>query len=80
MATVPENPDTLLTRNQAAAALTAVGFPITPKTLAARASKREAPAYQRFGGRVLYKWGDLQAWAKSRLTTPFEHEDRLNLA
>ena len=65
---VPENPDTLLTREQAAAALTASGFPVRPKTLSTRASRGGGPAYRLFGARVLYRWGDLRDWAVSRLT------------
>jgi hypothetical protein len=67
---IPESPDALLTRDQAAAALTESGFPVAPKTLAVRASRGDGPLYQRFGARALYKWGDLQAWAHSRLTVP----------
>jgi hypothetical protein len=33
---IPESPDALLTRDQAAAALTESGFPVAPKTLAVR--------------------------------------------
>jgi hypothetical protein len=67
---IPESPDALLTRDQAAAALTESGFPVAPKTLAVRASRGDGPPYQRFGARALYKWGDVQAWALSRLTVP----------
>jgi len=67
---IPESPDALLTRDQAAAALTESGFPVAPKTLAVRASRGDGPPYQRFGARALYKWNDVQAWARSRLTTP----------
>jgi hypothetical protein len=67
---IPESPDALLTRDQAAAALTESGFPVAPKTLAVRASRGDGPPYQRFGARALYKWGDVQAWAQGRLTAP----------
>jgi hypothetical protein len=67
---IPESPDALLTRDQAAAALTESGFPVAPKTLAVRASRGDGPPYQRFGARALYKWDDVQAWARSRLTVP----------
>jgi hypothetical protein len=67
---IPDRPDALLTRDQAAAALTESGFPVKPKTLAVRASRGDGPPYQCFGARALYKWNDLQAWAQSRLTTP----------
>jgi hypothetical protein len=67
---IPDSPDALLTRDQAAAALTESGFPVKPKTLAVRASRRDGPPYQLFGARALYRWGDVQAWARSRLTVP----------
>ena len=37
---IPESPDALLTRDQAAAALTESGFPVAPKTLAVRGIRR----------------------------------------
>jgi hypothetical protein len=67
---IPESPDALLTRDQAAAALTESGFPVAPKTLAVRASRGDGPPYQLFGARALYKWDDVQAWARGRLTVP----------
>jgi hypothetical protein len=67
---IPESPDALLTRDQAAAALTESGFPVAPKTLAVRASRGDGPPYQRFGARALYKWDDALTWARSRLTVP----------
>jgi hypothetical protein len=72
---IPESPDALLTRDQAAAALTESGFPVAPKTLAVRASRGDGPPYQRFGARALYKWDDLVAWAHSRLSVP-QHRAR----
>ena len=66
---VPDDPGTFITREQAAVALTACGFPIKPKTLAKLASDG-GPPYQLFGARVLYRWGDLLAWARSRMTPP----------
>lgn len=67
---IPDSPDALLTRDQAAAALTESGFPIKPKTLAKRAYCADGPPYQLFGTRALYKWDDVQSWARSRLTLP----------
>ncbi len=67
---IPESPDALLTRDQAAAALTESGFPVAPKTLAVRASRGDGPPYQRFGARALYKWDEVLVWARSRLTVP----------
>ena len=60
--------DTLLTRDQTAAALTAAGFPITPATLATKATRGGGPPFQRFGARPLYRWGNALQWAQSRLS------------
>ena len=73
MASIPDSPDALLTRDQTAAALTEAGFPVRPKTLATKASrpgKTGAPPYRRFGARPLYRWGDALAWAQSQLSPP----------
>jgi hypothetical protein len=66
----PDNLEALLTRDQTAAALTAAGFPIKPKTLATKATRGGGPPYRRFGARPLYRWGDSLAWAQSRLSEP----------
>ena len=58
---------TLLTREEAAAALTAAGFPTSPATLATKAVRGGGPPYRRYGPRVLYQWGDALAWARSKL-------------
>jgi hypothetical protein len=67
---IPQNPEALLTRDQVAAALTAAGFPVKPKTLATKATRGGGPTYRLFGPRVLYRWGDALDWATSRLTVP----------
>ena len=69
---VPEiiEPDTLLTRSQTGAALRAAGFPVADKSLSTMASRGNGPQYQRFGARVLYRWGDARAWAEARLSPP----------
>jgi hypothetical protein len=59
--------DQLLTRDGVAAALTAAGFPIKPKTLATKASRGGGPPYRRFGTKPLYRWRDALAWAEARL-------------
>lgn len=64
------DPDALLTREATAAALTACGFPIKPKTLATKATRGGGPPFRSFGSRVLYRWGDALAWANSRLSLP----------
>jgi hypothetical protein len=74
-----------MTRIQAAAFLTAIGFPISVKTLAQRACGRgysqgpPGPPYQSFLNRVIYEKNDLIVWAESQLSpkarTTSEHQD-----
>ena len=64
------NPDTLLPRDQAAAALTDAGFPTQPATLATKATRGGGPPFQKYGSRVLYRWGSTLDWAQSRLSPP----------
>jgi hypothetical protein len=61
------DPDTLLRRRQAAAELTRAGFPVAASTLASLACRGGSPAYRKYGRYPLYRWGDLLAWAQSRL-------------
>jgi hypothetical protein len=67
---IPQDPDTQLTRGKTAAALTAAGFPIKPKTLATKATRGGGPPYRLFGPRAIYRWGDALEWAQARLTEP----------
>lgn len=67
---IPTSPDQLLTRTELAAALTALGFPTSPATLATRATRGGGPVFQKYGPRVLYRWGSGLDWAKSRLSAP----------
>lgn len=62
--------DALLSREQCAAALTAAGYPIKPKTLATKATRGGGPPYGVFGVRALYRWGDALAWAESQTIAP----------
>jgi hypothetical protein len=62
--------DALLTRDMAAAALTAAGYPVKSKTLATKATRGGGPPYRLFGVRPLYRWADTLAWAHERLSTP----------
>jgi hypothetical protein len=64
------DPDILLTRRDAAAALKVAGYPVAPATLATRATRGGGPRYRKFGARPLYRWGDLLDWANSRLGPP----------
>jgi hypothetical protein len=65
---LPANPDVLLTRADAAAALTEVGYPVAKATLATKATRGGGPPYIVFNGRALYKWADLLAWAEASST------------
>lgn len=65
-------PNDLLTRSQAAAALTAAGYPTATATLATKACRGGGPLYCTYSGRALYRWVDLMAWAKSR-TSALRH-------
>jgi hypothetical protein len=67
---IPNDPDTLLTRKQAAEALTARGYPTSERTLATKATRGGGPPFHKFGPRALYRWGDALAWAEGRLTSP----------
>ena len=60
----------LLRRLAVAAALTAVGFPVSATTLATQASRGGGPPYRVWGRIPLYRWGDALAWAEARLSTP----------
>ncbi len=64
------NPDDLLTRDRAAAELTAVGYPTATATLATKASRGGGPLYRSYSGRALYRWADLLTWAESRTSAP----------
>jgi hypothetical protein len=59
-----------LTRDAAANALTAAGYPVSAATLATRASRGGGPIYRTFSGRALYLWSDLLSWAESRTSIP----------
>jgi len=64
------DPDTLLTREQTAVALSEAGYPTRPKTLATKATRGGGPPYRLYGPRALYRWADALAWARSRLSAP----------
>lgn len=56
----------ILSRKEAADHLTAMGFPVAPRTLARLAAKRQGPPYVRFLWRIVtYKRADVEAWARS---------------
>ena len=63
-------PDTLLTRKQFAAALTASGRPISVGTLNTMASRGGGPPFSIWGTRSLYEWGPGLRWAEARTSPP----------
>jgi hypothetical protein len=67
MQTKLDDLDRLLTREQAAAELTAAGYPTKAKTLATKATRGGGPPYRTYSGRALYRWGDALEWAQSKL-------------
>jgi hypothetical protein len=72
--------DDLLTRQAAAFALTDAGFPVSPATLATKATRGGGPPYQLFGRRPLYRWGDVLEWARGRLSKPVANTSEANVA
>lgn len=68
--TTPPAPGDLLRRKDAAAALTAKGYPTSPATLATKATRGGGPAYRLFGRIPLYKWQDALDWAEGKLSDP----------
>jgi hypothetical protein len=69
MVAIPNDPDARLTRERTAEALTALGFPISARTLATKATRGGGPPYSLFNNRAMYRWQDALDWARS-LTTP----------
>lgn len=55
-----------LTRDEAAVALTAAGFPIRSATLQTKATRGDGPPFRVFGTRALYRWGEALDWAERR--------------
>jgi hypothetical protein len=66
----PTDPNALLRRTPLAAALTELGYPLAPATLATMATRGGGPPFQLFGRIPLYRWGAALAWAQDRLTEP----------
>jgi hypothetical protein len=62
------DPDTLLTRANLAEALKKAGYPVSPATLATKATRGGGPPFRRFGRIPLYRWQDALEWASSRLS------------
>jgi hypothetical protein len=60
------NPDTLLSRKETAAALTAAGFKTAEATLATLASRGGGPPVKKYGKYPVYRLADALAWARGR--------------
>ena len=73
------SPDTLLTRIDAATALTDAGYPTTAGTLATKATRGGGPAYRLYGRKPLYRFADLMAWAESRCSKTIHSTSELEL-
>jgi hypothetical protein len=77
---IPSDADVLLTRADAAEALTEAGYPTARATLASMATRGGGPVYRHFGPRVVYRWGDLLDWARSRLLEPMRSTSEADAA
>jgi hypothetical protein len=62
--------DAWLDEKATANGLTGEGYRTSPATLATKRSRGGGPQFRYFGRRVLYRWGDALAWARSRLSEP----------
>jgi hypothetical protein len=61
-----------LTRAQCAQALREHGYPISPATLATKATRGGGPPYQLWGRKPIYTWGPSLEWAERRLSAHVE--------
>ena len=77
MTKIPVDPDAKLTRACTAAALTEVGYPTAPATLASLACRGGGPEFQKFGHRPLYTWSAALEWAEKRLSKPIRSTSEL---
>jgi hypothetical protein len=69
-----------LTRRQAAAALTAAGFPTTEGTLKVTASRGGGPEYEHYGRWTLYDPDKLFAWAEKRCKPAIHSTSERNIS
>jgi hypothetical protein len=58
--------ETLLSRKEAAAALSDLGYPTSYGTLSQAAHNGSGPPYEVYMRRTLYRYGELIAWARQR--------------
>jgi hypothetical protein len=67
---MPSDFEMLFRRDDTAARLKAIGFPVEATTLATMASRGGGPPFRLFGRVPLYRWGDVLSWAQGRLGLP----------
>jgi hypothetical protein len=60
------HPDTMLSRKELAATLTAAGFKTSPSTLASLVSRGGGPPMKKYGKYPVYRLADALAWALGR--------------
>ncbi len=72
------DPDSFLTRDQAAEALTEAGFPTSPATLATKATRGGGPKFAKWGARAVYRVRDLLDWAEGKLSAPIRSTSELD--
>jgi hypothetical protein len=66
MISTPSNPDTLLSRKELSATLTAAGFKTAEAALATLASRGGGPPMKKYGKYPVYRLADALAWARGR--------------
>jgi hypothetical protein len=74
------NPDSLLRRKEAAAALSEAGFPTSSATLASMATRGGGPPFEYYSRFPLYRWGPTLAWAMARLSQPVANTSERRLS
>jgi hypothetical protein len=73
------SPTSKLTRVQCAQALREHGYPISPATLATKATRGGGPPYQLWGRKPIYTWGPSLEWAERRLSARVESTSAAHL-
>ena len=66
----PEAEDTLMTVDEVADLLRRLGTRLSRSTLVAMRSRGGSAPFVRFGGKILYRRGDVIRWRDARLTAP----------
>ena len=70
------DPETRLTRQQLAKALTEEGYPTSVSALDTKASRGGGPPYEKYAKYALYAWGPALAWARNRTAAATASEHR----